>query len=238
MNVQGPIGYPPPTLVRKRSGVFRLRTVIILFLALALALVGYAVTLYLQSREAPAHVEPAVQEPVVPEPEIKAPTADTPAAALPDTAAPAPTPVVVETPADTAKVDTPVDARKANSWYYVRRLGDGPGVIYSKSGGQWNYALACNSAAKTIEIIAVGTGSPGSFDQQAIAVGQTRLMMNATYAPDMGGTISTVLPAGHAFFTALDGSAPMEIQLYADRKTVVPVGPEVVRLVRDCRGRG
>lgn len=237
MNVQGPIGYPPPTLVRKRSGVFRLRTVIILSLALALALVGYAATLYLQSKEAPAPVEPDVPVPA-PEPEVKAPTADTPAAAMPDTAAPAPAPVVVETPADTAKVDDPVDARKPNNWYYVRKLADGPGVIYSKTGGQWNYALACTTAARTIEIIAVGTGSPGSFDQQAITVGATKLMMNATYSQDMGGTISTVLPASHAFFTALDGSAPMEIQLHADRKTVVPVGPEVVRLVRDCRGRG
>lgn len=235
MNVQGPIGYPPPTLVRKRSGIFRLRTVIILSLALALALVGYAATLYLQSKEVAVPVEPDVPVPA-PEPEVRAPTVDTPAAAMPDSVAPAP--VVVETPADTAKVDDPVDARKPNNWYYVRKLADGPGVIYSKTGGQWNYALACTSAARTIEIIAVGTGSPGSFDQQAITVGTTKLMMNATYSQDMGGTISTVLPASDSFFTALDGSAPMEIQLHADRKTVVPVGPEVVRLVRDCRGRG
>ncbi|WP_156397124.1 MULTISPECIES: hypothetical protein [unclassified Sphingomonas] len=229
--MQGPIGYPPPTLVRKRSG-FRKRAVMVL-VAVVLMAGGYGVTWLIQSRQAP---QPA--ERPVPPPMARAGTAsaDMPAAALPDAAAkPA---VAVETPADGATVDEPVDARRPNRWYYVPRLGDGPGAIYSRTGGQWSYALACTTAAKTIEIIAVGTGSPGDFDRQAITVGKVRLMMDATYSPDGGGTIATTLPSSHAFFNALDGSVPMQIQLHANRKTVVPVGPEVVRLIRDCRGRG
>jgi hypothetical protein len=146
---------------------------------------------------------------------------------------------MVETPeAAEAAAQPSVDARKANQWYYVPRLGDGPGAIYSRTGGQWNYAFACNQAARTIEIIATGTGDPAGFDQQAIDVGKTRLMMDATYARDGGGVISTVLPAKNSFFDALDGSAPMEIQLVASRKAIVPVGADLVRLIRTCRGRG
>ncbi|MES2495556.1 MAG: hypothetical protein V4618_05555 [Pseudomonadota bacterium] len=231
--MQGPVGYPPPTLVRKRSGSRRLRAAFILFGLIVLAAGGYAVTRLLLARAATttpqSNPSPVVSadSPVL--------SADAPAEALPDTAAVAP--VTVETPANVAVVETPVDARRPNNWYYVRRLGDGPGVIYSKTGGEWSYALACTAKTKMIEIIAVGTGSPGGFDRQAITVGKVRLMMDATYSPDGGGTISTTLPAGDAFFSALDGSAPMEIQLLAARKTVVPVGPDVVRLVRDCRGR-
>lgn len=228
--MQGPIGYPPPTLVRKRSG-FPKRAVTVL-VAIILIAGGYGITRLIQSPPAPEPVERPVPPPMT---GAGTASADTPAAALPDAAArPA---VVVETPADGKTVDNPVDARRPNSWYYVPRLGDGPGAIYSRTGGQWSYALACTTAAKTIEIIAVGTGSPGDFDRQAITVGKVRLMMDATYSPDGGGTISTTLPASHAFFEALDGSLPMEIQLHANRKTVVPVGPEVVRLIRDCRGR-
>lgn len=233
MNVQAPIGYPPPTLVRKKSGFFRLRTLAILLVVGALIAGGYVVTRLLQTREAAP--PPAKPAPPQPDASVVAPV-DTPAAALPDTAA-AP-PVTVETPADTAKVDKPVDARVANSWYYVPRLGDGPGAIYSKTGGQWSYALACTAKTRMIEIIAVGTGSPGNFEQQAITVGKAKLLMDASYSSDGGGTISATLPAADPFFTALDGSAPMEIQLVADRKTVVPVGPAVARLVSACRGRG
>jgi len=235
MNVQSPIGYPPPTLVRKRSGLFRLRTLTILLVGVGLAIGGYAVTRRFQTQEAaPPQAEPA-RRPAKPAPPVVAPV-DTPAAALPDTAA-AP-PVTVETPDDAAKVDKPVDARVANSWYYVPRLGDGPGAIYSKTGGQWSYAFACTTRTKMIEIIAVGTGSPGNFEQQAIAVGTAKLLMDASYSPDGGGTISATVPAADPFFSALDGKAPMEIQLVADRKTVVPVGPAVARLVATCRGRG
>lgn len=227
--MQGPIGYPPPTLVRKRSGL-RVRLAVALALA-ALAAGGFGVAWLIQSRE--ASVPATGDTPREVAPKAVTASADTPAAAMPDAAAA----VVVEAPADAAPVDQPVDARRANAWYYVARLGDGPGAIYSRTGGQWSYAFACTSATRTIEIIAIGTGSPGSFDQQAISVGKVKLMMDASYSPDGGGTISTKLPAGHAFFDALDGSAPMTIQLHATRKAVVPVGPAVVRLIRDCRGR-
>lgn len=225
MNMQRPIGYPPPTLVRKRSGL-RLRLTILLATVVLVA-GGYGAARFVLSEPdaAPAPT-PASSGPVTA-------SAETPAEAMPDAAAA----VVVEAPADAAAVDTPVDARRANAWYYVSRLGDGPGAIYSRTGGQWSYALACNRAKRTIEIIAVGTGSPGGFDQQAIRVGKVKLMMDATYSPDGGGTISTILPARHAFFDVLDGSTPMTIQLHATRKAVVPVGPAVVRLIGDCRGR-
>ncbi|WP_347271108.1 hypothetical protein [Rhizorhabdus histidinilytica] len=226
--MQGPIGYPPPTLVRKRSGL-RARLAVVLA-TIALAAGGYGLTRLIQSREASAPTGDSRRDVA---PEAVTASADTPAAAMPDSAAT----VVVEAPTDAAPADQPVDARRANAWYYVARLGDGPGAIYSRTGGQWSYAFACTSATRTIEIIAIGTGSPGSFDQQAITVGKVKLMMDASYSPDGGGTISTTLPAGHAFFDALDGSVPMTIQLHATRKAVVPIGPAVVRLIRDCRGR-
>lgn len=234
MNMQGPIGYPPPTLVRKRSGFWRLRTLFVLLGLIALAAGGYVATQSLLTQGPDVPAEP-IPLPAAPEAAPAVATADMPAEALPDTAA-APA-VAVETPADVAVAEKPVDARRPNNWYYVRRLGDGPGVIYSMTGGKWSYALACTAKTKMIEIIAVGTGSPGDFDQQSISVGKVKLMMDATYSADGGGTISTILPASHEFFTALDGSAPMEIQLHATRKTVVPVGPDVARLVSNCRGR-
>lgn len=235
MNMEGPIrgpeGYPPPTLVRKRRG--RGRGLLWLLGFLALAGIAYLVSGLIRFSD-PA---PVAQPPVAAPAPAPIEDADTPAEAVPE--APAAPSVVVETPEAAAAAAQPsVDARKPNQWYYVGRLGDGPGAIYTRTGGQWNYAFACNPAARTIEIIATGTGDPGGFDQQMIQVGSTKLMMDAIYARDGGGVISTTLPAKHGFFDALDGSAPMEIQLVASRKTIVPVGPELVRLVRTCRGRG
>lgn len=230
-SIRGPEGYPPPTLVRKRTSK-GVRVVLLLVLALlAGAAFMVAGRLFDSAPEpaAPTEIRPAEPLPV-PAP---APSADAEAPPA-EPAAPA---VVVETPEQAMAAAPPsVDARQPNQWYYVRRLGDGPGAIYSRTGGQWNYAFACNRAARTIEIIAVGTGDPAGFDRQAIEVGATRLAMDATYSRDAGGMISATLPAGDAFFAALDGSAPMAFQLVAGRKVIVPVGPELVRLIRTCRG--
>jgi hypothetical protein len=226
MNMQAPIGYPPPTLVRRRSAWARLRFPLVIIIVVAAAAIG---SLFLM----PSPKAPSVRH------------ADSSLPAAPVVGPPAPKiadaspPVVIDVPRpDIATATRPVDGRKANHWHYVPRLGDGPGVIYSRTGKGWDYAMACTPATSTIEIIAVGTGSPGTFDRQSIEVGKVRLMMDATYSPDGGGTISTRLPASHPFFKALDGSAPMAIQLYETRKTVIPVDPEVVRLVQKCRGRG
>lgn len=129
------------------------------------------------------------------------------------------------------------DARQPNRWYFVDALGDGPGAIFSRTGGQWNFAFACTAATRTIEFIAVGAGAPGDFDKQSISVGKVKLMMDASYSPDAGGTIITRLPAAHPFFNVLDGRAPMEVRLHQTGGTIVPVGPEVIRLVKTCRGR-
>lgn len=229
--IRGPEGYPPPTLVRKRRG--RGKGLLLLLGFILLAVGAYLIAGLFQSEPAP--VAPLTVEKPAPARPVE--DADRPAEAVPE--APAAAPVLVDTPETAeAAAQPPVDGRKANQWYYVRRLGDGPGAIYSRTGGQWNYAFACNPAARTIEIIATGTGDPGGFDQQAIAIGSTRLNMDATYAKDGGGVISTILPAKHGFFDAFDGRAPMEIQLVANRKAIVPVGPELVRLIRTCRGRG
>lgn len=222
--IRGPEGYPPPTLVRKRRGKGRL---LLLPGFMLLAGGAYLVTDLVQSQPEPAAPPPAVKAP--PPPPVA--DADKPAAAVPE----AP-PVLIETPeAAEAAAQPPVDGRKPNQWYYVGRLGDGPGAIYSRTGGQWNYAFACNRAARTIEIIATGTGDPGGFDQQAINIGSTRLSMDATYAREAGGVISATLPAKHGFFDAVDGRAPMEIHLVADRKAIVPVDAALIRLIRTCR---
>ena len=160
---------------------------------------------------------------------------DSNAAALPDSAATQA--VIVERPGDSAAPAQPSpDARQPNRWYYVNVLGDGPGAIYSRTGGQWNFAFACTARARVIEFIAVGTGPPGDFDKQSIRIGKVRLMMDASYSPEGGGTIITKLPATHPFFNGLNGETPMEIQLQRNRKTIVPIGPDVVRLVKACRG--
>lgn len=160
---------------------------------------------------------------------------DSNAAALPDSAATQA--VIVERPGDSAAPAQPSpDARQPNRWYYVNVLGDGPGAIYSRTGGQWNFAFACTARARVIEFIAVGTGAPGDFDKQSIRIGKVRLMMDASYSPEGGGTIITKLPATHPFFNGLNGETPMEIQLQRNRKTIVPIGPDVVRLVKACRG--
>ncbi len=225
--MEPPPGYPPPTLFRKRSRLAALRPVIIILVLLAG--VGYlAMTMLLDNEPSPPPPAPVERK------EVEA--APVPAV---DTVPPEAPQVIVEQPIEEGSATGKArDARKANQWYFVKHLGDGPGAIYSRDGGQWNFALACTTRARTIEFIAVGTGSAGTFTDQQIKVGQFKLMMDAAYSKDGGGTISTTLPASDPFFDALDGGAPMEIQLVADRKTIVPVGPDVVRLIKACRGRG
>lgn len=225
MNMETPLGYPPPTLiVRKRSAKRGLRAFVVMIVA-AGGLGFYVVDSLLESppRPAPAPVASEVGD------------ADADPAALANSAG-EPSITVDAPPADTAPAQPSVDARQPNRWYYVGRLADGPGAIYSRSGGQWNFAFACTTRTRMIEFIAVGTGSPGDFDQQSITVGKVRLMMDAGYSKEGGGTMITTLPASHPFFKALDGTAPMEVRLHKTRKTIVPVGPDVVRLIEACRG--
>ncbi|KRB86361.1 hypothetical protein ASE00_06505 [Sphingomonas sp. Root710] len=230
----GPAGYPPPTLIRKRSGSRRKRAIILLF-TVGTLLVIYAVSQLLAGDSAQNNsgrpVPPVAVEGAGPR------DADANPATMPDSAAEPP--MTVETPGDGAAPAQPSpDAREANHWYYVAALGDGPGVIYSRTGGRWNFAFACTLRTRTIEFIAVGTGAPGSFDKQSISVGKVRLMMDASYSPDGGGTITTTLPAAHPFFSALSGAEAMEVRLYETRKTVVPIGADVARLVKTCRRGG
>jgi len=230
MIMEPPPGYPPPTLVRKRGRVVSARAVIV-FLLLFAGLGWFIVNSLLDRAPPPP---PAVAGTDA----SGAGDADSDAAVLPDTTRPGAPRVIVERPIeDGAAAGEAFDARKPNQWYFVDRLGDGPGAIYSRDGGQWSFAFACTTRTRMIEFIALGTGSPGAFVDQAIDVGKVKLAMEATYSKHADGTISTTLPASHPFFNALDGSTPMEIQLVADRKTIVPVGPAVVRLIRDCRGR-
>lgn len=217
--METPAGYPPPTLIRRRQRFSRLPTIAALLL---LALVLGTCTLGRSIEREPLRA-------AAPDLGRKQPSA------AHQIAAPA---MTVEAPAEATIAAQPsIDARKPNRWYYVDRLGDGPGAIYSRDGGQWNFAFACDARRRMIEFIAVGTGSPGDFDQQALSVGKIKLLMDATYARDSGGTISMKLPAAHPFLNALDGRMPMEVQLLPTRKTIVPVDPDVVRLVRACRGR-
>lgn len=228
--MEPPPGYPPPTLVRKRARSARLKAVL-LFLVL-FAGVGYFAANMLLSSDPPKPVERT-------EIEVDGAGEADSQAALPPEAPPAEAPqVIVEQPIEEgAAGGNARDGRKANQWYFVSRLGDGPGAIYSRDGGQWNFAFACLPRTRMIEFIAVGTGSPGGFSDQVINIGSIRVDLDASYSKDGGGTIMAELPANHAFFNALDGSLPMEVQLVADRKTIVPIGPNVVRLIRDCRGR-
>ena len=213
----GPAGYPPPTLIRKRSGFGRMRTMILL-LTVALISLIYAISRFVAD-------EPPTPAPVAPVQAEATRIGDANGG------------VVVLSDSTVEPVQSAPDARLPNRWYFVDALGDGPGAIFSRTGGQWNFAFACTAPTRTIEFIAVGTGAPGEFDKQSISVGKVKLMMDASYSPDGGGTIITRLPAAHPFFNVLDGKASMEVRLHQTGRTIVPIGPEVIRLVKACRGR-
>jgi len=229
MIIEPPPGYPPPVLVRKRSAKRPLALLILVAFVVAAIIIGLLERQGTTEQTAPARAQPAP-------PATKfVGNADSAAESLPDAGDAA---VAVETAlAEPVRAANAPDGRKANLWYFVPRLADGPGAIYSRDGHQWSFALSCTTRRRTIEFIAIGTGSPGYFDKQSIKVGKVRLMMDATYSKEQGGTISTTLPAAHPFFKALDGSAPMEVQLVAGRKIILPVGPAVTHLVDICRGR-
>ena len=231
MIMEPPPGYPPPTLIRRKSRATSPRF-ILLFLTLFAGLGFYIVHQLLDGASPPLAPVPVART-VVDRNGVA--DADAAPAALPDMTKSVEAPPLVEKPVDTG-IAKARDARKPNQWYFVGALGDGPAAIYSRDGGPWNFAFACTAKTRRVEFIAVGTGSPGSFDRQVIKVGKVRLMMDATYSKEGGGTISTSLPASHPFFNALTDKATMEVQLVSDRKTTIPVGPNVVRLIRACRG--
>jgi hypothetical protein len=138
-----------------------------------------------------------------------------------------------------APVQPSADARQPNHWYYVAQIGDGPGAIYSRDGGGWDYALACTLTTRTLEFIAVNVGDPGAFDKQYLKVGRVKLMMDASYSKEGHGTLSTTLAAKHPFFDAFTGpNRALEMELTQGRKTVLAVGPELPRVIRECRGSG
>jgi len=225
-------GYPPPTLFGRRSRRLGVHSIVLL-LALAVVLATCTASRFIGSdKKTQPHSEEPSADAIV---DVPSPS---PAPQAPENSV-TPAPSVPAASADAPAEATPTagDLRQANRWYYVRALGDGPGVIYSRTGSAWDYAFACALPARTIEFIAVNTGSPAGFDQQSMQVGATKLMMNASYARDSGGTISTKLPATNAFFDTLTNGATLEVQLLANRRVMLSIGPEVARMIRDCRGR-
>lgn len=216
--------YPPPKLIRRKSRAPSVRrTVFVITLGL---LVG---TCTLARLTHGSESDKAGQGPLS-DPPTFSPSGEPSSLSI----GPAETPPPVES----AKAGAPsVDARLPDHWYYVPQIGDGPGAIYSRNGGGWDYAFACTLPTRTIEFIAVNTGDPGAFDQQYMRVGRVKLMLDASYSKEGHGTISTRLAARHPFFDAFVGTdKAIELQLLADHKIVIPVGTEVTRLIRDCRG--
>lgn len=225
--------YPPPSLVARRSRASWLRRgVLVATLAL---LLGTCTVSRLTRGDDIGKSDPAAHVPdPFAEPQREArDVPDAPAAAMAGNEA-----VAAVNVADAAPpAQPPVDARQPNRWYYVPRLGDGPGAIFSRTGGGWDYAFACIAATRTIEFIAVNIGDPGGFDQQYMRIGRAKLMMDASYSREGQGTIITRVAATHPFFNAFAGPDPsLELQLLADRKVVIPIGAEVLRLIRDCGG--
>lgn len=237
------MSYPPPTLIPRKSRASGVRRAVFVG-TLGLLVATCAVTRMTHSSEK-ADMGPLADAPLSPPPGSPAPKV---AEAAPAPAAePAPAPVAMAAPA-AAPVVAPAavvpaapapDARQPDHWYYVPQIGDGPGAIYSRTGGGWDYAFACTLATRTIEFIAVNTGDPGTFDRQYMRVGHARLMLDATYSKEGHGTISTKLPAKHPFFDAFVGTGKsIELELLEGKTVVIPVGSEVTRLIRDCRGNG
>ncbi|WP_206363507.1 hypothetical protein [Sphingomonas crocodyli] len=251
--------YPPPVLVRKPTSraVWIRRLVLV---GTLLILVGtWAVANYMKTGEREPLVT-AGQERLADEtplddggtetalgpidgPAAEAPPpAAPPATAEPAPAAPAPEPAAAvsePTPAPAPVQRRSNDSRLANNWHYVPRLGDGPAVIYTRTGGAWDYALSCNTGRAQIEFIAVRTGDPQGFGGQYMRAGSVTARLDATYSRTAGGTISMVLPARHQLFDAVAGQGQaIEAQVVAGAPTVLPVNGDVARLIRQCRGRG
>ncbi len=240
------MSYPPPTLTPGPSRAALIRR-IVLVATLCLLLGTCAFSRLMQGR-----IDKPAAETVIASTDIAIDKAGdvgviAPAEAVPAAvAAPAAPPVVTEVtppppaaPVPAAAPASAADARQPNRWYYVPRLGDGPGAIYSRDGGPWSYAFACALPTRTIEFIAVGIGDPGSFDSQYLRVGGTRQMLDAGYSRDGNGTISSRLPAKAALFDQLAGAPrPIEMQLRAEGPLTVPAGAEIARVVRECRAKG
>ena len=238
--------YPPPTLIKRRSRGAWVRYAVLL-LIVAIVLGTCTASRFMSTDRSP---KGTASSDIAASPDaassateiVEAPPAGALAEPPPaeQTAAPTPGPVPEAAAAESVAVaQAPMqegDAREANRWYYVRTLGDGPGAIYSRTGGQWDYAFACALATRTLEFIAVNSGNPRGFDRQSMRVGTLDQPMDATYSRDGGGTISMRLPAGNRFFSALANGATVEVQLLASRRVILPVGPDLVRLIRDCRG--
>ncbi|TZG29059.1 hypothetical protein [Sphingomonas montanisoli] len=246
--------YPPPTLVRKPTSraVWIRRLVLV---GTLLVLVGtWAVSNFMKSGEREPLVT-AGQDRLAEDMAVDGGTETTlgpidgQEAALPSPADPAPAPDAA--PAEQAAVAAPPapepvatqprssDSRLANNWHYVPRLGDGPAAIFTRNGGAWDYALACNTARGQIEFIAVRTGDPQGFGGQYMRAGGVTARMDATYSRTAGGTISMVLPARHQLFDAVAGQGQaIEAQVVAGAPAMLPVNGDVVRLVRQCRGQG
>lgn len=228
------MSYPPPTLVPRRSRAALVRRLVVV-VTLGLILGTCTLSRLLQgggSKKAAAAANVAAPFDTVP---AGSPTdADIPDAAAEPAANISAVPAAAAVPAQPSP-----DARQPNRWYYVPQIGDGPGVIYSRSGGGWDYAFACTATTRTLEFIAVNVGDPGTFDKQYLRVGRVRLMMDATYSKDAHGTLSTRLPAKHPFFDAFTGpDRTLELGLVAGRTIMLAVGPEVTRVIRECREGG
>jgi hypothetical protein len=231
------MSYPPPTLIPRRSRASWARRAVFV-VTLGLLLGTCTVTRFMQGTE-PKKDEAAAN--------ISAPF-DAPAASdAPDNVIPDSAPAIASQggndvapqPAAAVPIEPSPDARQPNRWYYVDQIGDGPGAIYSRSGGGWDYAFACTAPTRTIEFIAVNVGDPGTFDKQYMKVGRVKLMMDASYSKEGRGTISTKLPARHPFFDAFTGpDKALELELLEGRKLMIAIGSDVTRVIRECRAGG
>lgn len=225
------MNYPPPTLIPRKSRASWGRRLVFV------GTLGLLVATCTVARFAGGGDGDKAQRGPFADP---APPAPAPADASTPNAATVVTPLapLAAAPADAVAPPAPsIDARQPDHWYYVPQIGDGPGAIYSRQGGGWDYAFACTAATHMVEFIAVNTGDPGSFDQQYMRIGRVKLMLDAAYSKEGHGTISSKLPARHPFFDAFVGTGKsIELQLLANQTVVVPVGSAVTRLIRDCRG--
>jgi hypothetical protein len=121
--MNGPPGYPPPTLVRRRRGLARPRHLVLL------AVVAVVLGTCTLGRLIGTSEQPAVQAP---------PAQDRPAVRAETQAGIR----IVRPVEDSPRAQPSPDARKPNRWYYVARLGNGPEAIYSLTGLQWIYVLS------------------------------------------------------------------------------------------------
>lgn len=126
--------------------------------------------------------------------------------------------------------------REPDHWYYAAEIGDGPAIVYSRSGGDWDYAFACDSAKHQIEFLVLGADKPPAGAPLILTLASGRLKASPNFIEGGRGALSAIMSASHPFFDALAGSRePLILSLPSGQSVTIQSSPLLGRIVRACR---